>query len=312
MFTKDREYKEPISEQQAAGISTKTEYEQVIELIPENYQKRYKSLPGLLQKHLKSKELAYVKANVIYSVANSDGKLMGYLKRSLDHNFAEFGKTVTTADEIAGKAMLKKCASAKNGGACGATWQTCKHDKASACYWCDKMKKNRLAQEKLETQPVEVDAQSEPLSEVEILKRQMQQMQQAQIEREQALKQEIEKIKAEKKTPNLNKNPSLFNLQRHKKTIKSVNTVKNGIDSHQAPPKNPTENRIVGKWWLVRDKVKNQMDESVYKYVELLTVDFSRSNIDELMLIFMNSYAKDTLSKKGATTLIGTTAENMG
>ncbi len=301
IFTKDRKYQEPVSETAPVNTSPKNEYEQILEEIPSKYKKRYKSLPDLLQKYMKSKGFLYVRANVIYSVSNSDGKFIGYLKKSLDFNHAEFGIAKPDPKIVEAKKEAKTCF--KNPGNCtNGVWGS--YTETNACYWCKRHKAQRdTAQEAVEVQsapivepqPIQSQSQSQPqpLSEVDQLKQMMLQMQQ-----------KIQELEAEKSLPSSSSPPSPQQME--KKTVKAEDTQVNldQIDKHQANPTTPLENRLLAKWWTIRAIIEKKIGTGLYNiFIYPLALDYSKSNESKLTLFALHPRTKEKIVKKYLKTI---------
>ncbi|MCP3978485.1 MAG: hypothetical protein GY716_04005, partial [bacterium] len=152
-----------------------------------------------------------------------------------------------------------------------------------------------------------VEPQPQPLSEVEQIKlqmqkqmeqqmqmqrqmmEQMQQMQQAQIQERQAFQQEIQQLKAEKSTP----------VEATKIEIEDIEIDLDQVSIHQAKPLTPEENRLLAKWWIIREAVKENIGNVAYELnVFPLVLDYERSDANKLTLLASSPRFRDKVIGK--------------
>ncbi|MCP3968259.1 MAG: hypothetical protein GY718_18260 [Lentisphaerae bacterium] len=229
--------------------------------------------------------------------------------------------------------------------------------KTKACYYCHRFKDQRLAQEDLEMQaaskpketvevkpapivnptpepqkvaakkpPVETPSKVEPqqLSEMELMKQQMQaqmqlqmeqqqkmqkemmeqmqQMQQAQIQERQALQQEIQQLKAEKSTPGPVETSN----------VEDVKIGPDDFNDRQPSPSKEADYRLIRKWWEIREAVKEKIGSGPHDiHLYPLILDYSRSDENKLTLLALNSRSKNSVIKKGYLAMIQEAAGNI-
>ncbi len=321
-----------------ADQTEKSDYEKIYALIP-SPDNRYKTLPLVINPYLKKKGVPYTKAAVEYVVAQKPSKFMGYLKSALKENYAGFGKVKPDPKIAEAKAKYKECQVAKTHGTCPSEWHN-NNVKTKACYYCHRFKKQRLAQEQLEIQTAskpketveakpapeikpelqKVAAQIPPiepqqpvreqsLSEVEIMKQQMQQMQQqmkemqqAQTQKEQALQQKIQQLEAGKSAPQP--------IEEVK--IEDIEIDLDQVDTHQPSPGTPLENRLLAKWWIIRDNIEKQLGFTLYaSNIYPLVLDYSKSDESKLTLIAPSDKFIEKIIKKGYSATIQNIAKNI-
>ncbi len=122
-------------------IPETNDFEKIFALIPPG-SNHYKTLPKIINDYLEKEGFDYVKANVEYSVKNSNSAFMGYLKIALKNNYAK--KIVKTEEElkiIAAKKEAKRCYANPNTGCTNGVWST--YTPVDGCYWCVKFKEQK-------------------------------------------------------------------------------------------------------------------------------------------------------------------------
>ncbi len=308
-----------------ADQTEKTDYEKIYALIPVP-DNRYKTLPKVINPHLKTQGYQYVKENVMYVVNQSPSRFMGYLKQALKENYTKFGKAKPDPKIAEAKAKYKECQVAKTHATCPAIWSD-NNLKTKPCYYCYRFKDHRLAQEELEMQaaskpnetikakptpevkpePQKVAAQAPPvepqpqeLSEVEQVKLQMQEMQKQMMEQ----MQEIQQLKAEKSAPA----PEPIGATK----VEDVKVGPDDFNDRQPPPSTLADNRLIAKWWIIREAVKEKIgagphDINLYP----LILDYNRSDENKLTLLAPHGFSKNSVMKKGYLTMIQEAAGNI-
>ncbi len=308
----------------------KTDYQRIYALIPVPDNK-YKTLPKVINPHLKKQGYQYVKENVVYVVNQSTSKFMGYLKQALKENYAGYGKAKPNPKIAEAKKEAKECF--KNPGNCSnGVWSS--YAETAPCYWCKRHEKSRIEAsnaiqtvkakpapeikpepQKVAAQAPLVEPQPQELSEVEQIKlqmqeiqkqmmEQMQEMQQAQIQEKQALQQEIQQLKAEKSAPA----PEPIGATK----VEDVKVGPDDFNDRQPPPSTLADNRLIAKWWIIREAVKEKIgagphDINLYP----LILDYNRSDENKLTLLAPHGFSKNSIMKKGYLTMIQEAAGNI-